>query len=141
MDKNIKDNEGKPPMHLIAKMYPALAEVAKLSEFGNTKYMPDSWVTANIPESEWMSALMRHTMQAASGEVKDPEHGLDHLAAVAWNALAMLTRRIESKAQLEECISIYINDAGKSSLQCSSNPSDFDGCFRKINDDVRGYDS
>lgn len=89
----------KPMMSLLAKMLPALEEVARLSEFGNNiKYEPDSWLYHNSDEEalsfakKRLDSLMRHAFVAAGDLLsKDEESSQHELAAVAWNALAILT--------------------------------------------------
>lgn len=88
-----KDTKGKEPLELLAKFYPALSEVARVSEFGNTKYTPNSWV--NVPSEMFYGAMLRHALKFCEGQKIDSESNLSHLAHVAWCALAILT--LESK--------------------------------------------
>lgn len=65
-------------------------DIVKVFHYGAKKYAPDSW--KNIPDGfeRYRAALMRHMMAYLKGERIDPESGLQHLAQVAWNAIAML---------------------------------------------------
>lgn len=89
----------KCPLSLIAKMLPALEEVAWLSHFGNQeKYSPDSWLLWETSEeaeafmNKRADSLARHVMLALENPLStDEESKKHHLAATAWNALAMLT--------------------------------------------------
>lgn len=68
----------------------ALEAVAKVSTFGCQKYAPHSWTNVPDAEARYFDAFMRHLLAEAKGEIVDKESGLDHLAHVAWNALALL---------------------------------------------------
>jgi hypothetical protein len=67
-----------------------IEDVVKVFHYGAKKYAPDSW--KNIPDGfeRYRAALMRHMMSYLRGERIDPESGLQHLAQVTWNAIAML---------------------------------------------------
>jgi hypothetical protein len=72
-----KHDGGKPPMALLSGA--ALVEVAKVLEFGAKKY--DSWNwKGGFKWSRLSSAVLRHVFAWLSGEDKDPETGLSHLA-------------------------------------------------------------
>lgn len=85
----MKENEGKPPMAWLAGHWRALGEMAKVTEFGAKKYEPNNWLKGIDPRLLY-DAMFRHAFKSADGEELDPEHGFDHLAAVAWNALTLL---------------------------------------------------
>lgn len=72
-----KHDGGKPPMALISGT--ALAELAKVLEFGAKKYDPWNWKSGFV-WSRLASAVLRHVFSWLSGEDKDPETGLSHLA-------------------------------------------------------------
>lgn len=69
---------------------PLIEEVVKVYTFGAEKYEENSW--QNLPDGyrRYKAALLRHLVASDKGEVNDPESGLNHLAHVAWNAIAML---------------------------------------------------
>lgn len=66
-----------------------LITLATLYGKGAEKYADRNWERGY----EWSlsySALLRHAVAFWSGEDCDPEHGLPHLASVAWHAFAMM---------------------------------------------------
>lgn len=63
----------------------AIHRLAQLYERGAEKYDPRNWEKGQ-PFSEVASSMLRHAFQAAAG--MDDE---DHLAAVMWNAAALIT--------------------------------------------------
>ena len=74
---------------------PLIEEVVKVYTFGAEKYEENSW--QNLPDGyrRYKAALLRHLVASDKGEVNDPESGLNHLAHVAWNAIAMLHFKME----------------------------------------------
>lgn len=92
-----KDMKGKADMRLLADFYPALVEVAAIMSFGCDKYEEASW--KQVPDEAYESAAMRHILKAVSGDCddNDDEHGHSHWAAVASNALIILTNKINRK--------------------------------------------
>jgi hypothetical protein len=67
----------------------ALEAVADVGTFGANKYTRGGWQTVPQGEQRYMDALMRHLLKMQREEL-DPDSGLDHLAHLAWNALAVL---------------------------------------------------
>jgi hypothetical protein len=91
MSGGVKYDKEKAPMHLLA--WEALEQIAKVMGFGATKYAPGNWAKG-ITQSRLISAALRHVYQYNSGEDKDPESGLSHLAHAAccinmaiWNEM------------------------------------------------------
>jgi hypothetical protein len=72
-----KSDTGKPPMALLSGA--ALAEVAKVLDFGQKKYDAWNW-SKGFVWSRPASAALRHIFQWLGGEDKDSETGLSHLA-------------------------------------------------------------
>jgi len=62
----------------------ALKRVADLYTRGAIKYDERNW-EKGIPISRCYASLMRHVFQYGMGDIEE-----DHLAAVAWNALAIM---------------------------------------------------
>lgn len=62
----------------------ALMRLARRYELGAAKYGERNWENG-IPASRCISAALRHLMQYMAGETDE-----DHLAAVAWNVLAVM---------------------------------------------------
>lgn len=89
IDINIgkKHDGGKPPMALLSGA--ALVEIAKVLEFGSKKY--DSWNwKGGFKWSRLASAVLRHIFSWLSGEDKDPETGLSHLAHASCGLMFLL---------------------------------------------------
>lgn len=74
--------EGKPRYDLIP--VEALERVAHLYARGAEKYGDDNWKKGQ-PYSRAYASLYRHLMQWRKGDRDE-----DHMAAVAWNALALM---------------------------------------------------
>lgn len=84
----------------LVKQFPlAFKAVAKRSMIGHEKYadIDQDWQGFTVtPVEEYQNAIVRHLM--LDGEERETE--LDHLSAVAWNALALLElklRDVETK--------------------------------------------
>lgn len=77
------DRTGKGRYDLLPRE--AIHRVAQLYERGATAYGDRNWERGQ-PFSRVVDSMLRHAFQAAAG--MDDE---DHLAAVAWNALALIT--------------------------------------------------
>lgn len=75
--KAIKHDQSKLPMHLLSTT--ALEEVAKVLQFGAEKYEAHNWRKGFV-WSRTISAAMRHILAFNSGEDRDPESGLSHVA-------------------------------------------------------------
>lgn len=76
----VKHDQGKPPVALLTREF--LEETARVLEFGAAKYGTFNW-TKGMKWSRVFSALMRHAWAWWSGEDKDPETGITHLAHCA----------------------------------------------------------
>lgn len=90
-----KDDVTKPrPSLILQDMYPAIAALIALAEFGASKYVSKSWMTVENAEARYMEALQRHLMQelAEPGSI-DKESKAPHLIAIAWNAMAVYCLR------------------------------------------------
>ena len=77
---------GKVRADLLLDFSKALKEVAKVSTFGAQKYTEGGWITVPNGAKRYKAALLRHLLE----DGVDPDSNLDHLAHVAWNALAIL---------------------------------------------------
>lgn len=78
------------PRMFLAYFPRALAEVARVSEFGAMKYTEGGWRTVPDGVQRYRDAKARHELAIARGEETDPDSGLLHAAHEAWNALATL---------------------------------------------------
>lgn len=65
-----------------------LEELALLYTRGAIKYADNNWLQKLNPV-RWYRALRRHTLAIRKGEIMDPETGVHHATAVAWNAIAL----------------------------------------------------
>lgn len=74
--------EGKPRFDLVPTF--ALQRVADLYARGAEKYDDNNWMKG-IPATRCLASLERHLHQFKQGDVDE-----DHLAAVVWNALAIM---------------------------------------------------
>lgn len=65
-------------------------DIVRVYTAGAKKYGEDKW--QNLPDGirRYKAALLRHLVEFDKGNEIDEETGAFHLAAVAWNAIAML---------------------------------------------------
>ena len=68
----------------------ALSAVASVGTFGANKYTDHGWLSVPNGPDRYTDALLRHHFKHFSGEFKDQDSGLLHLAHRAWNDLAIL---------------------------------------------------
>lgn len=88
-----KDTKGKLRLDLIPPL--SKEAIAKVREFGVTKY-PDAWGWLDsVSANDLITAAERHIHYFRKGEELDPESGLPHL----WHALASLGMAIEIKGK------------------------------------------
>jgi hypothetical protein len=92
-----KLDAGKPMAGLLGDFGLALMEVAKLGTFGAEKYSRSGWESVENGQERYKDACWRHILKRNREDI-DPDSGLDHLAAVAWNALAELELKLREKA-------------------------------------------
>lgn len=86
-----KLDEGKNRLALVLGEFShALWDVGEVGTFGANKYTPRGWLEVPNAKERYMDALMRHLFHHFSGEERDPESNLKHLAHAAWNILAVL---------------------------------------------------
>lgn len=67
----------------------ALSETAKALAFGAQKYGAYNW-KKGLKFTRLLGALLRHTFSYLSGESKDPESGLSHMAHAACCVMFLL---------------------------------------------------
>jgi hypothetical protein len=93
----IKYDKGKPRASLVMGYFPrALMEIAKVSTMGAEKYAAYGWMHVPNALERYDDAMGRHYLNRYVEDV-DPESDLDHLAHVAWNALAILELKLKEK--------------------------------------------
>lgn len=92
-----KFDSGKPRMELLSTI--ALVEIAKVLTFGADvkKYGAHNW-RKGLEWSRVLGAAMRHLTAFTSGEDKDPESGLSHLAHAACCLMFLLEYEKHHKA-------------------------------------------
>lgn len=78
---------------------PLIEEIVKVYTFGANKYAENSWQNLPNGKQRYKAALLRHLVASDKGEANDPESGINHLAHVAWNAIAMLHFEMEEEKQ------------------------------------------
>ena len=67
-----------------------IEDIVKVYTAGAKKYGPDTWQELPDGIRRYKAALLRHLVEYDKGNKIDEETGCHHLAAVAWNAIAML---------------------------------------------------
>lgn len=80
-------NTGKLSWGLLS--WPALRELVKVLEFGRAKYAAWNW-SNGLSWTETFESLQRHLLAWYTGEDKDPETGLSHIAHVLCNAMFLM---------------------------------------------------
>jgi hypothetical protein len=80
----------KPERYDLIPWSPAMDEVARVYAFGAEKYADHNW-RKGYPWSWSLASLFRHVKAFASGEDRDPESGLHHLAHAVFHCLSLIT--------------------------------------------------
>jgi hypothetical protein len=86
-ERSLRHNTGKPDYSLIPMA--ALAEVAKVLEYGASKYERGNWLKPTSWEVSF-ACLQRHMSAWQAGEDNDDESGRSHIAHAACNLIQML---------------------------------------------------
>lgn len=91
-DPGAKLDAGKAPITRgVVRHFPRAVEaVAELTAYGAAKYSWQGWEAVPDGINRYADARGRHEVAIGRGETHDPDTGLLHLTAVAWNALAEL---------------------------------------------------
>ena len=84
-----KLDSGKQLAGVLLDFSRALEAVADVGTFGANKYTRLGWESVPNGEQRYTDALMRHLLKMQREEL-DPDSGLEHLAHLAWNCLAVL---------------------------------------------------
>lgn len=89
-EPGLRFDAGKPRWDLL----PAeIEEIVKVYTIGAVKYAERNW-EKGMSWGRVFGSLMRHAWAFWRGETNDKETGLNHMAHVAWNAIALLTYSI-----------------------------------------------
>ena len=83
-EAGVKLDDGKLLMELIPPE--AIKGLAQVLTFGAEKYMRNGWQTVPNGRHRYTGALMRHLEAWRSGEMIDPETGINHMYHVLCNA-------------------------------------------------------
>jgi len=95
LGKGVKDDGKKPLPSLIFGGFPyGISQLVDVGTMGARKYARDGWQTVPNWEERYVDAMSRHFL-ASFKECRDPESGIDHLAHLAWNCLALMELRKE----------------------------------------------
>ena len=79
-------NTGKPKLSMVLEMPDAVEGVAKVLEFGATKYARSNFLKG-LSYTEVVDSMLRHLSKFSSGENIDPESKLHHAFHIACNAM------------------------------------------------------
>jgi len=85
-NKFIKADMGKPMLSLIEPHF--VTSLGDILTFGAQKYSIDNWKLCT-DKQRYKDALLRHTYAYLSGEILDPESGIEHTACMAFNTMAL----------------------------------------------------
>ena len=88
----------KPDLSLLQLFSESLNAIGKLAEFGARKYSRGGFLKVPDGYRRYTAALIRHWLKEPT-EIKDPETGLEHDIAVAWNAMARLELRLREQKE------------------------------------------
>ena len=113
-----KDDEGKLRWDLLPLK--EIEDIVKIYTFGAEKYGDNTWQNLKGGYNRYKAAMFRHLMEFEKGNINDEESGLNHLAHMAWNAIAMLylSKPKESvgdkiKKDVATCVNIMIDENTK----------------------------
>lgn len=67
-----------------------IEDIVKIYTFGAQKYGENNWQKLKDGYNRYKAAMFRHLMEFEKGHVNDNESGLNHLAHMCWNAIAMM---------------------------------------------------
>jgi hypothetical protein len=87
-------------LSLVLEARNALDGVAKILEYGMSKYSRANW-RKGLSHTEIADSMLRHTTAYLAGETVDPESGLPHVDHILCNAL-FLSEMTRIHPQLED---------------------------------------
>ena len=118
MNEGKKYDEGKLRWDLLPLK--EVEDIVKIYTFGAEKYGENTWQKVSNGYNRYKAAMFRHLMEFEKGNINDEESGLNHLAHMAWNAIAMLylSKPKESvgdkiKKDVTACVNIMIDENTK----------------------------
>lgn len=86
MEQALRYNDGKIKWSYIH--WPSIEELAKVLDYGATKYTKNNWMKG-FPITSLSDSLLRHVFAFMSGEDTDPESGESHLGHMMCNLMFM----------------------------------------------------
>lgn len=92
--KGLKYDADKSRLDLV--QWPLVTGIGDVLAYGAKKYEANNWQHVANGDDRYFAAAMRHLIAYRSGEVLDPESGLNHLAHAATNLMFLL--HIQTKA-------------------------------------------
>lgn len=90
MSEGIKHDAGKANWFIIQPLWQEIEEVVGVLDEGARKYADDNWMLVRPFRARYLSAMFRHAVAYARGEIRDPDTGRPHLAHVMANALFLM---------------------------------------------------
>ena len=100
-----------------------IEDIVKIYTFGAEKYGDNTWQNLKGGYNRYKAAMFRHLMEFEKGNVYDDESGMNHLAHMCWNAIAMLHL---SKLSIKEKFESHPSEIEKLNELISDNFSRYD---------------
>lgn len=102
-----KDDQGKLRWELLP--LDLIEKIVDVYTHGAERYGANTWQNLSNGYQRFKAALLRHLVEHEKGNKIDADSGREHLAHVAWNAIAMLyhANRESEGEPLEETLSRY----------------------------------
>lgn len=95
--EGVKFDQGKHDWSLIP--FEIMGKVVEIFQYGLKKYSKNNWQKIQDPRDRYFSALMRHLVSWQSGEERDGESGLEHLAHACTNIIILMWHEENQKKQ------------------------------------------
>lgn len=107
MNEGRKDDQGKLRWELLP--LDLIEKIVDIYTHGAERYGANTWQNLDNGYQRFKAALLRHLVEHEKGNTIDADSGREHLAHVAWNAIAMLyhANRESEGEPLEETLSRY----------------------------------
>jgi len=93
-----KLDNGKAIAAVLLDFSRALEKVAEVGTYGAKKYTRLGWSSVPDGQLRYRDAMVRHLLKSGHEEL-DQEMGVDHLAAVIWNACAVLELKLRESGK------------------------------------------
>ena len=86
----LRFNTNKARLSYILQFPHVLEAIARIMEFGATKYEDGNWKKGGKPDAEYLNSGMRHLTEWVNHKKFDPDSGCAHLGMAIWNLMALL---------------------------------------------------